>query len=155
MYPGNLIFYFFFPPSERNSVKLQHKKMRRLLLSTYLFGAIILACLFHVCESIGNEDSPEGYLIEYEDGTFEFIPPGQTAGQFTTSEEEAELLMAITNVGSGTTSFLSRATEEDLQRKSASALTRSKCGFKLAEPNASRRGNCRQRRLLRGPKGEK
>jgi hypothetical protein len=119
----------------------------------------MVACLFHVSESIGNEQSPEGYLIEYEDGTFEFIPPGQTAAQFTTSDEEEELTMAITSIGSGITDttsflppFLSLATEKDLQRKSA-ALTRSKCGFTLAESNDRRPGGCRQRRLLRGPKG--
>ena len=114
-----------------------------------------MACLFQVSESIGNEQSPEGYLIEYEDGTFEFIPPGQTASQFTTSEEETELQKAITSIDSGETAFLSRATNSDLQRKAPSLNLKSKCGFVLSETRNedSRRGPCRQRKLLRGPKG--
>jgi hypothetical protein len=114
-----------------------------------------VACLFQVSESIGNEQSPEGYLIEYEDGTFEFIPPGQTVSQFTTSEEEAELKKAITSVDSGETSFLSRATSTDLRRKAPSLDVKSKCSFVLSETRNedSRRGPCRQRKLLRGPKG--
>lgn len=131
--------------------------MRRLLLSTYLFGVILAAFLFHVSDAIGNEQSPEGYLIEYEDGTFEFIPPGQTASQFTTSDEEAELQMAITSIDSGETTFLSRAVDGDLYRKTPPQDLRSKCGFILSESRNedSRRGPCRQRRLLRGPKGGK
>jgi hypothetical protein len=136
---------------------IPYKKMRRLLLSTYLFAVILVACLFHVSESIGNAESPEaGYLIEYEDGTFEFIPHGQTASQFTTNDEEAEVQMAITSIDSGETSFLSRATYNDLQRKKKSFDLKSKCGFVLSESrneDSKRRGPCRQRRLLRGPKG--
>jgi hypothetical protein len=142
-------FAIFFYPILQKEIQL-HKKMRRLLLSTYLFG-VMIACLFHVSESTGNDNTPEGYLIEYEDGTFEFIPPGQTASQFTTSDEEAEVQMAITSIDSGRTTFLSRANEIDLQRKSRPLDLRSKCGFVLSE--SSRRGPCRQRRLLRGPKG--
>jgi hypothetical protein len=113
-----------------------------------------VACLFHTSESIGNEDSPEpGYLIEYDDGTFEFIPAGQTASQFTTSDEEAEVQMAITSIDSGETTFLNQASTYDLQRKAPSLELRSKCGFVLSEN--TRRGACRKRRLLRGPKGGK
>jgi hypothetical protein len=117
-----------------------------------------VACLFHASESIGNEESPEpGYLIEYEDGTFEFIPAGQTASQFTTSDEEAEVQMAITSIDSGETTFLHQANAYDLQRKAPSLELRSKCGFVLSESRNedSRRGPCRKRRLLRGPKGGK
>jgi hypothetical protein len=115
-----------------------------------------LACLFHISESIGNAESPEGHIIEYEDGTFEFIPPGQTASLFTTSDEEAEVLMAITSIDSGETSFLKQATNNDLQRKVPSLDLKSKCGFILSESrneDSRSRGPCRQRRLLRGPKG--
>jgi hypothetical protein len=147
----------FIPLYRKKVLQLQAKKMRRLLLSTYLFAVILVACLFQVTESIGNEQSPEpGYIIEYEDGTFEFIPSGQTASQFTSSEEEGELKTAITSIDSGETTFLSRASGTDLQRKSPALNLKSKCGFMLSESRNedSRRGPCRQRRLLRGPKGK-
>lgn len=137
-----------------------HKRMRLLLLSTYLFGFMV-ACTLNVSESYGNEDFPEiGYLVEYEDGSFEFIPHGQTVAQLATRDEADEVTAAITAVASGTTSFLTHATASDLQRKSLSLERSSKCNMRLSERDDKGRGRsrgeeCHKRRLMRGLRGSK
>jgi hypothetical protein len=69
--------------AERNPIAYQ--RMRRISLSTYLFGVILMACLFHVSESI---EFAEVQMIE-KDGLNVFIPPEEVVAN-TSSESSGE-----------------------------------------------------------------
>lgn len=136
----------------------------------------ILLASSRTANAIGNEDSPEeGYLVEYEDGTFEFIPHGAQSAFFgfnsvDVSETEVEVVVdevavdettktpvATTGVADGITTFLSWATGGDMLRRGSSESA-SKCGMKMVGEgtDSGRRGpgcgRMLKAKILRGSK---
>lgn len=103
-------------------------------------------------ESIALDGEGEGFIIEFTDGSFTFVPAGQPVPESPVDK----VVVATTAVSEGpsvegsTTTFLSLASDADLARRGQTPGR--KCGSKLSDAtdNGVRGPNCRRKLLLRG-----